>query len=283
MKVFTLAAELPSIHIKNPNRKIAFIPTMGALHEGHLSLVEAAQQDGYVTVVSIFINPLQFNNSSDLEKYPRTLALDLALLEAQGVDFVFTPTNEEMYPSTTADVVVDLGPLDSRFEGACRPGHFHGVVQVVYRLFNYVQPHVVYFGEKDLQQCLVIEQLVAQHFPDLQMCRVVTKREASGLAMSSRNMRLSDKGLETAAAIYKSLTAVVANPTQMGVTLAIEKQNLTSMGFDVEYLSCVMLPFMDELDNQQLQSLTQVTKSRQYAVVFAGSLEGVRLIDNLVF
>ena len=148
MKVFTLATELLSIQAENPQRKIAFIPTMGALHEGHLSLVENAQQNGYVTVVSIFINPLQFNNLSDLEKYPRTLEHDLALLEAQGVDFVFTPTNEEMYPTTTADVVVDLGLLDSRFEGACRPGHFHGVVQVVYRLFHYVQPPCGVFWRK---------------------------------------------------------------------------------------------------------------------------------------
>jgi len=112
MKVFTLATELLSIQAENPQRKIAFIPTMGALHALHLSLVENAQQNGYVTAVSIFINPLQFNNLSDLEKYPRTLENDLALLEAQGVDFVFTPTNEEMYPTTTADVVVDLGLLE---------------------------------------------------------------------------------------------------------------------------------------------------------------------------
>ena len=283
MKVLSLAAELPTIHINNPTRQIAFIPTMGALHEGHLSLVRTAQNDGYVTVVSIFINPRQFNNVADLEKYPRTLERDLALLEAQGVDFVFTPTNEEMYPSTTADVVVDLGLLDTRFEGACRPGHFQGVVQVVYRLFKFVQPHVVYFGEKDLQQCLVIEQLVVQHFPSIDMRRVKTKRENSGLAMSSRNMRLSEKGLETAAAIYKSLNAVVANPTQLATTMAKEKEKLTSLGFDVEYLSCVALPFMDVVDDQQMQSRSVASKSEQYAVVFAGSIEGVRLIDNLVF
>ena len=283
MKVLSLAAELPTIHINNPTRQIAFIPTMGALHEGHLSLVRTAQNDGYVTVVSIFINPRQFNNVADLEKYPRTLERDLALLEAQGVDFVFTPTNEEMYPSTTADVVVDLGLLDTRFEGACRPGHFQGVVQVVYRLFKFVQPHVVYFGEKDLQQCLVIEQLVVQHFPSIDMRRVKTKRENSGLAMSSRNMRLSEKGLETAAAIYKSLNAVVANPTQLATTMAKEKEKLTYLGFDVEYLSCVALPFMDVVDDQQMQSRSVASKSEQYAVVFAGSIEGVRLIDNLVF
>lgn len=283
MKVFTLATELLSIQAENPQRKIAFIPTMGALHEGHLSLVENAQQNGYVTVVSIFINPLQFNNLSDLEKYPRTLENDLALLEAQGVDFVFTPTNEEMYPTTTADVVLDLGLLDSRFEGACRPGHFHGVVQVVYRLFHYVQPHVVFFGEKDLQQCLVIEQLVLQHFPEIDMQRVPTKREVSGLAMSSRNMRLTKNGLETAAAIYRSLSAIIVNLTDIDARLAFEKQKLTSLGFDVEYLSCVSLPFMDEVSGKQLDNQSDASKKGKYAVVFAGSLEGVRLIDNLVF
>ncbi|MEY2870660.1 MAG: Pantothenate synthetase, partial [Bacteroidota bacterium] len=141
MKVFTLATELSDIHRENPNRKIAFIPTMGALHAGHLSLVKSAQQDGYLTVVSIFVNPLQFNNPEDLEKYPRTLDNDLTLLSNQGVDVVFTPTTSEMYPVNVEDVQIELGDLDQKFEGACRPGHFHGVVQVVYRLFNYVQPH----------------------------------------------------------------------------------------------------------------------------------------------
>lgn len=151
MKVFTLASELKVLQQENPNQKIAFIPTMGALHQGHLSLVQAAQQDGCLTVVSIFVNPLQFNNPEDLEKYPRTLEEDLRKLRSQGTDAVFTPTVEEMYPTQLQNVVVDLGALDRRFEGACRPGHFHGVVQVVYRLFQFVQPHVVYFGEKDLQ------------------------------------------------------------------------------------------------------------------------------------
>ena len=282
MKVFTLASELQRIHQENPHRKIAFIPTMGALHLGHLSLVEAAQQDGCYTVVSIFVNPLQFNNPEDLKKYPRTLDIDLQLLATQGVDAVFTPSIDEMYPSHVVDVTVDLGPLDSRFEGACRPGHFHGVIQVVYRLFQYVQPHVVYFGEKDLQQCLVIEQLIQQIYPQIEMCRIATKRESSGLALSSRNMRLSPTGLQTASALNRSLLAIVNGKADFCEVIKREKVELTKMGFEVEYLDCVSLPFLEELPCEYFQVNRQSSRFH-CAVVVAARLEGVRLIDNQVF
>ncbi|MFM2298462.1 MAG: hypothetical protein RIR98_70 [Bacteroidota bacterium] len=282
MKVFTLATELSDIHRENPNRKIAFIPTMGALHAGHLSLVKSAQQDGYLTVVSIFVNPLQFNNPEDLKKYPRTLDNDLALLSNQGVDVVFTPTTSEMYPANVEDVQIELGDLDQKFEGACRPGHFHGVVQVVYRLFNYVQPHVVYFGEKDLQQCLVIEQLVLQQFPSIEMKRVTTMREDSGLAMSSRNVRLSSNARKNAASIFQCLNAVIEQRLTHCKALIQQQERLKDMGFEVEYLTVVSLPFMNDVPCDFFQK-PQSEKSPQMAVVFAGSIEGVRLIDNLVF
>lgn len=283
MKVFERAEDLLHIHSDLGSQKLAFIPTMGALHQGHLSLVRAAQDMGHKTIVSIFVNPLQFNNSEDLLKYPRTLEHDLALLEAQGVDFVFTPTNEEMYPTTTADVVVELGLLDSRFEGACRPGHFHGVVQVVYRLFKYVNPSEVFFGQKDLQQCLVIEQLIEQVFPHIKMHRIPTMREESGLAMSSRNVRLSSESMLKAAEISKSLKDIATRKEEFCEAVVWHAQRLTQMGFEVEYLSCVSMPWMDALECDHFTKEPNGSNGPQNAVIFAGSLNGVRLIDNWVF
>ena len=283
MKVFSLVSELDQIHVQYPERKIAFIPTMGALHEGHLSLIESAQAEGCVTVVSIFVNPLQFNNPDDLAKYPRTLEEDLQKLTLQGVDVVFTPTAEEMYHSDVEDIDVDLGALDSRFEGACRPGHFHGVVQVVYRLFKFVRPHIVFFGEKDLQQCLVIEQLVQQIFPAIDMRRVATKRETSGLAMSSRNVRLSFQGLKTAASLHQSLNRVVLHRKDFCSVIDEEKAHLEKLGFEIEYLNCVSLPFLDALPCDFFQADKPEIRPNNFAVVVAASIEGVRLIDNQVF
>ena len=283
MKVFTLASELKSIQQENPIQKIAFIPTMGALHQGHLSLVRAAQQEDCLTVVSIFVNPLQFNNPLDLEKYPRTLEVDLQELASVGTDIVFTPTVEEMYPPQVENVVVDLGSLDEKFEGAFRPGHFHGVVQVVYRLFKYVQPQLVYFGEKDLQQCLVIEQLIQQVFPTIQMRRIATMRESSGLAMSSRNVRLSAEGRKTAPALYQSLLQIIENRKSLCSAVATETERLTQLGFDVEYLSCVSLPYLDDVPCDFFTSIIDDSLRPTCAVLVAASLDGVRLIDNQVF
>lgn len=283
MKVVTLASELSEVLRETSPKELAFIPTMGALHEGHLSLVQAAQRDGYRTVVSIFVNPLQFNNPDDLAKYPHTLNTDLELLTKQGVDLVFTPSMQEIYPPFWREIGVELGPLDLCFEGERRPGHFHGVVQVVYRLFQLVQPNVVYFGEKDLQQCLVIRQLIQQHFPFIVMRTVATKRELSGLAMSSRNVRLSDEGREKAASIFQALQLVAQDKVNWCAIVTKKMLELRLLGIEVEYLSCISLPYMDVLDCQYFAESSTNRSDQQYAVVFAGSLEGVRLIDNLVF
>lgn len=283
MKVVTLASELSAVLRETLPQQMAFIPTMGALHEGHLSLVQAAQRDGYSTVVSIFVNPLQFNNPDDLAKYPRTLETDLELLSNQGVDVVFTPSMQEIYPPLWSEIGVELGPLDHCFEGEHRPGHFHGVVQVVYRLFQLVRPTVVYFGEKDLQQCLVIGQLILQHFPSLEMRRIPTKRELSGLAMSSRNVRLSVEGRTKASAIFQALQAVVQDRGNWCDTVSKKIQELRLLGIEVEYMSCISLPHMEVLDCNCFADSSTTHAEQQFAVVFAGSLEGVRLIDNLVF
>ena len=186
----------------------AMIPTMGALHQGHLSLIREAQKHGYRTIVSIFVNPLQFNNPADLEKYPRHLERDLSLLSGLDVDAVWTPSSATIYPENFAEIALDLGNLDQVFEGYHRPGHFNGVVQVLHRLFSLIKPEAVFFGQKDLQQCLVVERLLHNYFPQIQYFRIPTQRATSGLALSSRNERLSAKGKETASEIYTSMVMI---------------------------------------------------------------------------
>ena len=264
----------------------AMIPTMGALHQGHLSLIGAAQKNGYQTVVSIFVNPLQFNNAVDLEKYPRHLDNDLALLAGVGVDAVWTPNIDTIYPADFTEIALDLGILDQMYEGLHRPGHFNGVVQVLNQLFSVIQPKAVFFGQKDLQQCLVVEKLLASYFPEIRYFRVPTLRAESGLALSSRNERLTAKGKELAAEIYASMLRISKSLENCEEVQDQECQRLKQLGFEIEYLEWVSLPNMEKA---KLHDLTIMEDNATYnaitadtAVVFAGSLEGVRLIDNLL-
>ena len=264
----------------------AMIPTMGALHQGHLSLIEAAQKNGYQTVVSIFVNPLQFNNAVDLEKYPRHLENDLALLSGVGVDAVWTPNIETIYPSNFTEITLDLGILDQIYEGLHRPGHFNGVVQVLNQLFSVIQPKAVFFGQKDLQQCLVVEKLLASYFPEIKYFRVPTLRAESGLALSSRNERLSSKGKELSAEIYVSMLRISNSLENHNEVQDQECERLKQLGFEIEYLEWVSLPNMEKAKLRDLtimeeHALSNV-KTATTAVVFAGTLEGVRLIDNLL-
>lgn len=264
----------------------AMIPTMGALHQGHLSLIEAAQKNGYQTVVSIFVNPLQFNNATDLEKYPRHLENDLALLSGVGVDAVWTPNIDTIYPADFTEIALDLGILDQIFEGLHRPGHFNGVVQVLNQLFSVIQPQAVFFGQKDLQQCLVVEKLLAVYFPQIKYFRVATLRAESGLALSSRNERLTSKGKEVAAEIYASMLRISNSLENHNEVQDQECERLKRLGFEIEYLEWVSLPNMEkaklhDLTIMEEHALSNV-KTATTAVVFAGTLEGVRLIDNLL-
>ncbi len=187
-----------------------FVPTMGALHEGHMSLVRAARQSGGMVVVSIFVNPTQFNDPADLDNYPRTPQQDLALLEAEGVDVVFMPTVEEIYPAAPKEEW-DFGDLDKTMEGATRPGHFQGVAQVVSRLFELVTPARAYFGQKDFQQVAIIREMVRQarerglKWADVDIVECPTVREEDGLAMSSRNALLSPVHRAAAPDIHRAL------------------------------------------------------------------------------
>ena len=255
----------------------AMIPTMGALHQGHLSLIREAQKQGYRTIVSIFVNPLQFNNPADLEKYPRHLERDLSLLSGLDVDAVWIPSSATIYPENFAEISLDLGNLDQIFEGYYRPGHFNGVVQVLHRLFSLIKPEAVFFGQKDLQQCLVVERLLHNYFPQIQYFRIPTQRATSGLALSSRNERLSAKGKETASEIYTSMVMIENHLNNYEKVLQGELERLNKLEIEVEYLDWVTLP-----DMQRVITQANPIRDRDSAIVFAGFLEGVRLIDNLI-
>ncbi len=256
-------------------RTIGLVPTMGALHEGHASLVARSAQENDVTVVSVFLNPTQFNDKKDLERYPRTLEADCRLIEEYGGQIVFAPTVEEVYPQPDTRVF-SYPPTDSVMEGAFRPGHFNGVCQIVSKLFSYVEPHRAYFGEKDYQQICVIRRMVEDLKFNLEIVPCPVIREESGLAMSSRNTLLSDDERTLAAHIYrvlqesKSLHKSVAQ-TQEFVVTALN----AIPGLEVEYFSIV--------DGKTLADITDWNEAETVVgciTVFCGSTP-IRLIDHI--
>lgn len=256
--------------------KIGFVPTMGALHEGHASLVKQSVNENDVTVVSIFVNPKQFNSKDDFEKYPITISGDTLILEKAGCDFLYLPGYDEVYPKDFQPVNIELGSLNLVFEGPLRPGHFDGVVQVVNRLFAIVQPNVAYFGLKDYQQCMVIKALRDQLFPKIQLVLCQTTRAQNGLALSSRNKRLSDKGLITAAYIYKSLKTVeeLKKHIEPGDALKYAVHILTSHNIEVEYFSLA--------NAETLMECKKWLRNGKNVILVAAWIEGIRLIDNIV-
>lgn len=252
---------------------VGFVPTMGALHEGHINLVKQSKSSTDSCFVSIFINPRQFNNPEDLKLYPRTLDSDLKMLDKIGVDAVFIPETVEFY-SETLQISLDLNPLDRVFEGKFRPGHFSGVVDVLHRFFSVLRPTDVFMGLKDLQQCLVVEKLIDHYFPTIVQHNCDTLREASGLAMSSRNTRLTEKGRLNASGIFAELKHIGHNLQGLSENIELAKAHLSKLGIETEYLSLITLPDMEILEKD--------VQAKRKALVFAGYLEGVRLIDNLV-
>ncbi len=261
------------IKTHSATQSIGFVPTMGALHEGHLSLIQYAKQENALTICSIFVNPMQFNNSEDLLKYPRTVEKDLDMLKKAGCDYVFMPSESEMYPSPLA-LSINFGKLETILEGAHRAGHFRGVGAVVAKLFNIIEPTNAYFGQKDLQQFLIIKQLVEQLNFDVKLkcCPIV--REQDGLAMSSRNIRLTSEQRKIAPKIYQALQ-LTKNEILKGKTHSYAQdtaiQFLNDFGvFEVEYLEIVDAATLDKPTGQNL------------AICTAVRLGDIRLIDNLL-
>lgn len=271
-----LSSEIASL--KKSGLKVGFVPTMGALHQGHLKLVEKAKQETDRIVVSIFVNPTQFNNPDDLKNYPRTLDADLRKLEQVGADLVFAPSVNEMYPEGQLPPVPDiqLGVLDHVMEASHRPGHFKGVMQVVANLFRIVQPDAAYFGEKDFQQLAVIRTMTSQLNLPVEIVPCPTIRESDGLAMSSRNMLLSPTERTEAARISKALFFIRDNWSHHSVEeillnakTMIEKNKLMK----VEYLTIA-----DSVSLQPAGDWYQFPDVRVFTAVKIGA---VRLIDNV--
>ncbi len=288
MNTITTVADLTAAinQAKQEHKSIGLVPTMGALHEGHLSLVRRARAENDVVVVSVFVNPIQFNNKEDLAKYPRTVEQDCKLLAEAGADIAFVPTVEEMYPEPV-NTVYHFGPLEEVMEGPRRPGHFSGVAVVVRRLFDLAQPTRAYFGEKDFQQIAIIRNLLEQiQYPiELVPCPIV--RADDGLALSSRNMRLSKEAREVAPNIYATLVQAV----EMSEFEDVESVKLwvmdtlssfhevngldESLRFEPEYFEIV--------NDVTLQPIEDWGDSEGVVGCIAVWLDGVRLIDVIRF
>jgi len=256
---------------QNLNKPLAFVPTMGALHDGHLSLVERAQKEGFDVIVSLFINPKQFNNPEDLLKYPKTIPQDLELLKHIKTQAVFIPDYQTIYQNNQTNEIFLDSEIQHKFEGHFRPGHFNGVISVLYEFFSLIQPQAVYFGQKDLQQCAIAHSLIQKYFSKIEFHRVETKRESNGLAMSSRNARLSLNAKKNAAIIFDYLQLISKQPSADNLYLAAQKIN--ESGIEIEYLDIIDIQTFDSWNG---------TPSNNQAIIFAGYLEGIRLIDNLI-
>lgn len=278
MKIaLTRAALNEHLNDREPST-IGFIPTMGALHAGHLSLVERAARECPTVVASIFVNPTQFNDPQDLVRYPRTPEQDLAMLERAGVDIVFMPSQKEVYPEPDTRVF-DFGMLDKVMEGATRPGHFNGVAQVVSRLFELVKPARAYFGEKDFQQIAVIREMVRQMGLGVEIVACPIVRDADGLALSSRNALLDPAHRQAVPKIYKALAEGV---TKTGTTTMREIENYVTQQINSDPLLKVI--YFEIVNGRTLQRAERHDESgdgiRGCAAVLAGN---VRLIDNIRF
>lgn len=256
-------------------KKIGFAPTMGALHEGHLSLYKAAKKENDEVISSIFVNPTQFNNPDDFQKYPKTLEKDIELLEKAGVDAVYVPNVEEMYPDGLNSKKYDFDGLENEMEGKYRPGHFDGVGTIVEELFRQVQPHNAYFGEKDYQQLAIIKKMVEKTKLPVKIHGVPTLREEDGLAMSSRNVRLTETQRKEATIIYETLTKV--KEWFKVISLEEIKQRVTEIfknsNFELEYFVIA--------DEETLKEANAIDEDKEYRAFIVAYADTVRLIDNM--
>ncbi len=266
------------LEAKKEGKSIGFVPTMGALHEGHLTLMRRAKKENDLLAVSVFVNPIQFNNPEDLKKYPRDLEKDKQLLKSVGCDVVFAPTVDEMYPEEKVTEHFDFGKLETVMEGAFRPGHFNGVAVVVKRLFNIITPDRAYFGEKDFQQLAIIKQLVKMENMPVEIVPCAIVREPDGLAMSSRNERLTPDERALAPFIYQTL--------QQAAQLKTEKSPLEIIQWVTNKFKAqpaFTLEYFELADDVFLQPVTRWEKGKGTIGFIAAFLGDVRLIDNIRF
>lgn len=259
--------------------KIGFVPTMGALHQGHISLINYSKAENDLTICSIFVNPTQFNDPVDFKKYPKTIEKDILLLEVAGCDILFLPDLKEVYPDGVKPIEhYELGFLETVFEGKFRKGHFQGVCMVVHRLLDIVKPDKLYLGQKDYQQCMVINKLVELIGMANEISVVIcpTLREKDGLAMSSRNSRLNEAEREKACSIFHSMNFIKENITSENILEIKETANkmLTEKGFQVDYI--------DVVDAINLTQVNKLQEKQQLVILVAAFLNEIRLIDNML-
>jgi pantoate--beta-alanine ligase len=262
--------------VRKSGRRIGFVPTMGALHEGHLALLQACRKASDIVACSIFVNPTQFNNPTDYKLYPNTIENDIERLIQAECHLLFLPSKEEMYPEGAVAKHYDLGFIETILEGKYRPGHFQGVCQAVDRLLEIVQPHQIYFGQKDYQQCMVVKKLLAlTGRKDISLNIVPTERDAHGLALSSRNLRLTPEQRKQAVALYKVLTFSKAHIHQKSITelKCWGMDFLKSQGFDVDYF---------EIADAETLLPADTIQNKKVVGLIAAAIGGVRLIDNML-
>ncbi len=264
-------------HYRQKGLKTGFVPTMGALHAGHLSLIQKSRTRTDITVCSIFVNPAQFNDPADFEKYPATIDKDILQLEQAGCDLLFFPSVNEVYPAgVPTEATIELGFIDTVLEGEKRPGHFQGVYKVMDRLLGFVKPDILFLGQKDYQQCMVIRQLIENNGWEIELEIVPTMREPGGLAMSSRNIRLSADARKRAAVIYRSLQ-FLKDSLEAGRLDKITQtaaEMIRAEGFDtIDYVTIA--------NAQTLEPLATWDGKTGVVALVAAFIEGVRLIDNL--
>ena len=266
MKIFRTRKEFENWRKEAEGSCLGFVPTMGALHDGHASLLKRAKEKCNQIVLSILVNPTQFGDSKDLDMYPSTLEADLEIAKEVGVDVVIAPTAEDMYGGTPKAQRVDWGAITSEFEGAHRPGHFDGVVAIVDILFDVVKPDMAFFGEKDLQQVAVVRRLAKERHPEVEIVSCELIREESGLAMSSRNTRLSEKGVEVALDLSKALAQAKQHGVAAGRSL-------------LESNPAVKLEYFEGVNGMSFESGD--APENYTHIIVAAEVEGVRLIDNI--
>jgi pantoate--beta-alanine ligase len=277
MKIIDTISELENQlqGYRHKGETIGLVPTMGALHQGHASLVERCVADNKISIVSLFVNPTQFNNKEDLKHYPRTPEKDHELLERLGVDYVFSPSVEEMYPEEDKRVF-DFGQLDKVMEGEFRPGHFNGVAQIVSKLFDIVKPDNAYFGEKDFQQLAIVKDMVRQLQMPVNIIGMPIVRESSGLAMSSRNQRLSEEQKKNASEVYK-----VLNESKLMIDKFIPYELVNYVSESINKVSDLKVEYFQIVDGDNLQPVTSWSDSDYIVGCIALFCGEVRLIDNI--
>lgn len=277
MKLLKSADALSSLVLQSRQKglSVGFVPTMGALHQGHISLIEKSRADNNISICSIYVNPTQFNNAEDFKKYPKTIENDINLLEKWGCDVLFLPETDEVYSKEFVINHYNLGYLESLLEGKYRPGHFQGVCQVVHRLLQIVMPDKLYLGRKDYQQCMVISKMIELKEINTEVVICPTLREPDGLAMSSRNLRLNETQRMTAVQIFKTMQMIKKEITTGNLNQLKQKavKILTDAGFRVDYVEIA--------DAGSLEPIIEWNGQQKAVTLVAAYLDDIRLIDNL--